>query len=203
MTLTNCTLSRNSGRYAAGGILNASGSITLTNCTVSGNRASQATFGPAAGIYNGGAAGTMTLVNCTVSGNKPSSHRIAGIENDGGPITLVNTIVANATGRNCYGTITSNGHNLDSDGTCFTSGGTDLVNTDPILARLGDYGGPTETMALCSGVGTPAGTCAGASPAIDAGGDAVTGPPYNLTTDQRGLPRDAGLHVDIGAYEAQ
>ena len=32
---------------------------------------------------------------------------------------------------------------------------------------------------------------------------AVTVPPNNLTTDQRGLPRLAGAHVDIGAYEAQ
>jgi hypothetical protein len=43
----------------------------------------------------------------------------------------------------------------------------------------------------------------GASPAIDAGDDAVTGPPLSLTTDQRGLPRLFGAHVDIGAYEAQ
>ena len=42
-----------------------------------------------------------------------------------------------------------------------------------------------------------------ASPAIDAGDDAVIGPPHNLTTDQRGLPRLAGAHVDIGAYEVQ
>jgi hypothetical protein len=49
----------------------------------------------------------------------------------------------------------------------------------------------------------PAGGCPSASPAIDAGDDTVTGPPDNLTTDQRGLPRKAGLHVDIGAFEVQ
>jgi hypothetical protein len=36
---------------------------------------------------------------------------------------------------------------------------------------------------------------------LDAGDDAVTGPPDNLTTDQRSLPRLSGTHVDIGAYE--
>jgi len=97
----------------------------------------------------------------------------------------------------------SGGHNLDSDGTCFTAGGTDLVNTDPLLAPLANYGGPTGTMALCSGAGVPRRSCTGPSPAIDAGDDAVTAPPLALTTDQRGLPRFSGAHVDIGAYEAQ
>jgi hypothetical protein len=58
-------------------------------------------------------------------------------------------------------------------------------------------------MALCTGRGVPKASCRTASPAIDAGDDAVTGPPDNLTTDQRGLPRKAGAHVDIGAYEMQ
>lgn len=40
------------------------------------------------------------------------------------------------------------------------------------------------------------------SAAIDAGDDAVSGSPLNLTTDQRGRPRRNGVHVDIGAFEA-
>ena len=86
----------------------------------------------------------------------------------------------------------SGGHNLDSDGSCFDSGGSDLPHTKPQLSVLRDNGGPTQTMVLKPG-----------SPAIDAGDDAVTGPPDNLTTDQRGLPRLSGAHVDIGAYEVQ
>jgi len=38
------------------------------------------------------------------------------------------------------------------------------------------------------------------SPAIDAGEDSITN---SLATDQRGYPRWSGLHVDIGAVEAQ
>ncbi len=119
--------------------------------------------------------------------------------------TLTNTIVAkNGKAGDCGGDpVTSAGHNLDSDGTCFAAGGTDLPNTNPMLAPLANYGGPTQTFALCSGAGVPSRRCTGASPAIDAGDDAVTGQPLNLTTDERGLPLSAGAHVDIGAYEAQ
>jgi Calx-beta domain len=65
-----------------------------------------------------------------------------------------------------------------------------LIN--PRLGALRANGGPTLTMAWLCG-----------SPAIDAGDDTITGPPLNLTTDQRGRPRPAGAHVDIGAFELQ
>jgi len=74
---------------------------------------------------------------------------------------------------------------------------------NPLLAPLGNHGGSTPTMPLCSGMGAPVRSCKGISPAIDTGDDAVTGAPDNLTTDQRGLLRETGAHVDIGAYEAQ
>jgi hypothetical protein len=68
---------------------------------------------------------------------------------------------------------------------------------DPLLAALGNNGGPTFTMALLPG-----------SPAIDAGGntpviDPATGLP--LTTDQRGagFARIVGGGVDVGAFEVQ
>src|SRR5581483_2236607 len=62
------------------------------------------------------------------------------------------------------------------------------TNANPLLAPLGDYGGPTLTMLPLAG-----------SPAIDAGADG--GAPF--PTDQRGYPRLSGAHVDIGAVEAQ
>src|SRR5262249_34168731 len=65
---------------------------------------------------------------------------------------------------------------------------------DPHLAALGNYGGPTQTMALLPG-----------SLAIDAGA-AFTNPITGLaiTTDQRGTPfaRLVGPAVDVGAFEA-
>ncbi len=191
-TLTNCTLSRNWSYVDGGGVANV-GTATLTNCTLSRNRAYQ---GHGGGIFNG--FGTTSLTNCTLSRNRAGSLG-GGVV---GTATLVNTIIGSNVPTNCLFT-TSGGHNLSSDGTCFPTGGSDLTNTAPILAPLTNYGGPTQTLALCAGLGVPRASCVAASPAIDAGDDAVTGPPDNLTTDQRGLPRKAGLHVDIGAYEVQ
>lgn len=99
------------------------------------------------------------------------------------------------------GVFTSLGFNLIgvTDGSSgFTNGvNGDLVGSssaplNPLLGPLANNGGPTPTMALLHG-----------SPALDAGDDALLGPPYNLTTDQRGFPRKSGAHVDIGAFEAQ
>jgi hypothetical protein len=65
----------------------------------------------------------------------------------------------------------------------------DIRNTVPLLGPLQDNGGSTWTHALLPG-----------SPAIDAGDDSVLA---LLPTDQCGCPRMFGVHVDIGAYEAQ
>jgi hypothetical protein len=65
--------------------------------------------------------------------------------------------------------------------------GTNLTSGNPLLAALGNYGGPTLTMLPLPG-----------SPAIGAGSDTVTN---MFATDQRGFPRLSGAHVDIGADE--
>jgi hypothetical protein len=172
------------------GYVNHSGTLSLTNATVSGNSATTggglATFG-----------GTTSLTNATVSGNSATTG--GGLYNYGGTATLTNTIVA---GRTNGGDILNNNgsvsgtYNLIGDGT----GQAGLVNgingnlvgtagspINPLLALLGDYGGPTQTMALLPG-----------SPAIDAG--TSTGAP---TTDQRGVSRPQGSAPDIGAFESQ
>jgi len=208
-TATGCTFIGNKAlHWGGGGIYNYNTGLTLTNCTFTLNSGS---FG--GGVVN---QGTLNVTNCTFWRNRAIPGY--GGDSSGGAIwhdslnpawtaTMLNTIVAGSgRGGNCGGAIiTSAGHNLSSDGSCygFTSGGTDLVNTDPKLAPLRNYGGPTQTLALCAGAGVPYRSCTGASPAIDAGDDTVTGPSLNLTTDQRGLPRLSGAHVDIGAYEAQ
>jgi hypothetical protein len=141
-------------------------------------------------------ASTLTLTNCTISGN--SSIASYGARTSNGTTTLGNTIIAGNTGTStpdAVGSFTSEGNNLIgiTDG---SSGwvGTDLTGTgssplDALLAPLGNYGGPTQTMALLPG-----------SPAIDAGSSSVPGAP---SADQRGVSRPQGSAYDIGAFESR
>jgi fibronectin-binding autotransporter adhesin len=159
-SLTDVTVSGNSATY--GGGLFSNRPSTLSDVTVSGN---SARFG--GGIYNYGS--TMSLTNVTVSGNSATSTG-GGLRNYHGTTSLTNTIVAgNTVGGDIFGSY---------------SGTHNLVGGNPMLAPLGDYGGPTFTMPPLPG-----------SPAINAGTGSGT-----PATDQRGFARD-GLH-DIGADEA-
>jgi hypothetical protein len=103
-------------------------------------------------ILNGGlfqSAGTLTMSNSTLSENAAGDGDGGGIFNvKGSTAVLQNSIVANNTGGNCHGALTSNGYNLSSDGSCTFNGTGDLNNTDPKLGTLGNHGGPTQTIAL-------------------------------------------------------
>lgn len=195
MALTNVTVSGNTSSGDSGfggGILNI-GTLALTNVTVSGNIADLSGGGIAnlvvgTGSQGGGvlfSPGTVMLTNVTVTGNTPGG--LVGFNNSS--TQFKNTIMAhNNSGGNCSGdpsTITSLGHNLDSDTSCGFSGPGDLSGIGPLLDPLQNHGGPTHTHALLPG-----------SPAIDAG--TIAGCP---TTDQRGIPRPQGSTCDIGATE--
>jgi hypothetical protein len=176
-------------RQRGGGLYNFNGSATLTDVILSGNQAS----GEGGGVYNlgtlilisdtlSGNSGTPRLTNVTLSGN--SAEVIGGISS-AAPISLTNTIVANSpSGGNCSAAL-GGIENLSSDNTCGFGAGRD--NVDILLAPLGNYRGPTLTHLPIPG-----------SPAIDYGTD--IGCP---STDQRGLPRPAGLRCDVGAVERQ
>ncbi|MBI5585936.1 MAG: DUF11 domain-containing protein [Deltaproteobacteria bacterium] len=148
----------------------------LTNVTIGENTAE----GNGGGIYVN--AGELVLVNVTLNLNSAASG--GGLFNNAGQASLLNTILADSTGDNCSGTITSQGNNLDSLDTCGFGAAGDIINTDPLLLGLNPNGGPTLTYALAAG-----------SPAINAGNSALP----TFTTDQRLYPRDATF--DIGAYE--
>jgi CSLREA domain-containing protein len=195
--LKNCTVSGNSGVYGGGVNVGPLGSATLTNSTLSGNsgRYGAGLFIGANILYGPASYGTATLTNCTVSGN--TGFAGGGVYNQGG-LNIGNTIVARNSASysgpdffDALGSISSAGHNLigaTNDSTGWTSSdltGTAAAPLNPLLAALGNYGGPTKTMALLPG-----------SPAIDAG--TSTGAP---ATDQRGKGRVGP--VDIGAFESQ
>jgi hypothetical protein len=203
MMIKNSTLTGNSAGTACstslscrvgvgGAFYTFGGTVTLNNSTVSGNsadRCSGVCGGTGDAIANG--SGNLAMNNSTVSGNPAG-----GIFN-GGTATLQNSIIANNSGTNCGGTITSHGYNLSSDGSCTFSNSGDRNNTNPVLGTLGYYGGPTPTIPLLTG-----------SPAIDAGNPSgcTDGLGHLLKTDQRGMarpdPEDSG-GCDMGAYESQ
>ena len=167
VTVSNSTFSGNRADGLAA-IYNDGGLATISNTTLTGNANLGA--GPGTVIFN--QSGSFTNVtNCTISQNTGQSAAL--FHNGGGPpgeLTLKNSIVSGNTGGNVSG-ITDNGNNI--------------IGGAPLLAPLGDYGGPTQTMALLPG-----------SPAINAG--TSTGAP---ATDQRGISRVGA--VDIGAFESR
>ena len=202
LTINDSTVcnNRSGGRTSAGGGISNFGSLTINNSTVSGNTVN-ALPGRGGGIFN---RGKLSLNNSTISGNSA----IAGFSNSGfgggifngtgSTVALQNSIVANSPkGGNCSGTMTSNGYNLSSDDNCNFNGPGDLNNANPMLGKLGDNGGPTQTIPLLEG-----------SPAIDSGNPngCTDGQGHLLKTDQRGMPRpnpEDRVGCDMGAYERQ
>jgi hypothetical protein len=188
--ITNSTIFNNSAPNGAG-MINLDVS-TVINSTIAGNSAS---------VDGGGLLsyeGILTLINATVSNN--SAEDGGGIDNLPGAVTyLANTITAGnsltsgGSGPDFYGAVQDMGNNLvgdDSGSSGFTQS-SDLLNVNPLLSALGNYGGPTQTFALLPG-----------SPAINAGDNALI--PSGITTDQRGpgFPRIVNGTVDIGAFES-
>ena len=121
------------------------------------------------GIYDDSAATKLTIGDTILAGNT-----VGSTESD-----LTN-----------YGTVTDHGYNLygqNGNAGGFTGNGTTDIELataiDTVLAPLGNYGGPTETMALVAG-----------SPAYLAGGARGS-----VTTDQRGDSR--GSVISIGAWD--
>ena len=126
LTITN-------GHHHDGGGIDNYGVITLSNIAVCG---SDGTLG--GGIHN---SGTLTLNNSTLSGNFSAGG--GDIYQEHGTCMLSNTIVAGATA--------SFRPNIQINGGTY-SGGNNLTNGNPLLAPLGNYGGPTQTMPPLSGL---------------------------------------------------
>jgi hypothetical protein len=196
LTVNRSTISGNSASEG-GGIWGAVGTLTVNNSTISGNSATQ--YGGAVKIKV--ETTLLSINNSTIRGNRAMWHGGGIVSEFDAVVTLQNSILAGATsGGNCYTTgrtMTSQGYNLSDDNTCNFSGPGDMNNTQPLLGKLGNHGGPTQTILLLEG-----------SPAIDAGNpNGCTDGNGNLfKTDQRGYPRpdkeDTG-GCDMGSYERQ
>jgi len=200
ISITNSTLSHNSmgvgGR--GGAIYNVSyGSstayITLTHTTIVSN-----TAGNGAGIYlSGGNSSYQSRNGMAYIGDYDLDfQRVA--TNTLVRLWLQNSIVANnISGDDCLADSgweiidATAGYNMDSDGTCTTSGGTGNVTDDPLVLALADNDDDTQTHALLSG-----------SPAVDQIPSGTNGCGTTYTTDQRDEPRNDWA-CDMGAFEMQ
>ncbi|MEO5715708.1 MAG: choice-of-anchor Q domain-containing protein [Luteolibacter sp.] len=143
--------------------------LTIQNSTFSQNQAGAISF------RSGGPSSAFSISNSTIIGN-PANFGAGGLfldlEYNRPPSTVYihNTICTGNTPANI---------SISPDLT--VSGTNNLLTGNPLLAPLGEYGGPTRTMPPLPG-----------SPAINAG-------TTTLTTDQRGFPRVDT--PDIGAVE--
>lgn len=159
----------------------------------------------------------MSIFNSTITANFSKNGWLAGISNETpGQLRLHSCTVANAgnqssianssqvflsdnifkapTGQSNFydwsGTWNSGGYNIfsdDGDPVPTTTG--DLVNTDPILGGLGNYGGPTMTHGLRMN-----------SPAINHRPGNCATALFIIEDDQRHQPRSDG-RCDSGAFE--
>jgi hypothetical protein len=182
------------GTGSGGSLYVAKGTVTLNNDTLSRNSALAGLGGEGGSggsVFNGGKNGTNG------SGGSGGTASGGGIDVvSGAKVLLHNTLIAGSlaggNSSDISGSLNSaSDYNLISDG----SGGLSTVNhnrlgssahpINPLLAPLGNYGGPTQTMALLPG-----------SLALNAGSSA-----YGGSSDQRGKPRVGA--TDIGAFESQ
>ncbi len=199
LTMNRCTVAGNQANSSdgGGGICNETGTLTVNNCTFTGNQANNSFFG-GGGICAGGDGdgGIVNVNNCTFTGNQAEYG--GAISLAGGTVNINNsTISGNQSGGGGGVDIYAGLLNLTNSIACanspnnidapINSGTHNLVDANALLAPLGNYGGPTQTMPPLAG-----------SPAIAAGLDSVTN---FLATDQRGHSRLSGAHVDIGAVE--
>ena len=182
----------NNDAVQGGGVRLNHGITQIANSTISSNTAN---VGNGGGIHIENVP-TLVLVNSTIAYND-AANTAGGIGPLDGSITAVNTIVADNNAPNspdCFGDLTSDGHNLIEDTSGCVIGGDatdDLYGVAPRLEPLGDYGGETLTHALMSD-----------SPAIDAGFNSVCNADPINGLDQRDVPRAAhGANCDIGAFE--
>ncbi len=167
-----------SGNYAdsvGGGVYSSNGVVTITESTISDNTARNR----GSGIYIEFVTDTQPTIATSIVASNISLSSVGDIRapSSGSGLNINYSIVGNTN----YSTITTQ------------TGVGNLLNVDPLLAPLGDYGGATQTHALLFG-----------SPAIDAGDPLSAFDPMEF--DQRGefpFVRVVGGRMDIGAFEVK
>lgn len=191
---TDAVFTGNTG--ARGGAINATGSasVVLDRVTLHGNTATER--GGAIRLADAG--GTLAVSRSTISGNTAPVGSAIAVQNGTATVsqaTLTDGLDVAAPGAaqsrasvlgGCTGTPpTSQGANVDPAASCTLAGAGDRSGVDPLLAPLGDHGGPTPTRLPQAG-----------SPLLDADPACAAG-----EVDQRGVARPQGPACDVGAVE--
>jgi hypothetical protein len=189
LTMSRVLVANNrAGPNHAGGLV-MNNPASMTNVTFFGNQGGFGAIFDAGFISGAGTAASM--LNVTITQNTatlaPAGGGISWGNTD--QLTVRNTIVANNSPRNCTGTLTSQGNNLEDTNTCGFNQTGDLPNTPPGFdaAGLASNGGPTQTVRIQRTSAAFNGVTAGTCP-----------PPAN---DQRNVTRPQGPRCDIGAVE--
>ncbi|MBW6465746.1 MAG: hypothetical protein K0B06_04515 [Brevefilum sp.] len=193
--ILNSTVANN--HASGGGTMINWGYMHLRNATVSNN-----TAGGSVGIinYNDLVVESSTFANA--GPHASISNRKSG-DIYFGAVIIKDSLLTALPGLNSYNcssstgtTWESSGYSIFSDASCPSTGTGDLINTDPKLGPLGNWGGMTMIRPLLAG-----------SPAINHRPTACTTIPYlptippdDLLFDQRYFPRDDGM-CDTGAFE--
>ncbi len=170
--ITNSTIASNRAAFGGGGIDDAGGSLTVTSSTIANNNVEDGSPDSGGGLLT--SVSTVLLSDTIVAGNSFGLTPFIVIDDIAG-----SAVVSSSSSYNLIGNGGSDGITNGQNGNIVL---TSLVGLG--LSALGNYGGPTQTIALLPG-----------SPAKGAG-TTETG----VTTDQRGLPLDSP--PDIGAFQA-
>jgi parallel beta-helix repeat protein len=185
-TLTNCTISSNTG-YLGGGVANAwLGTTSLTNCVLIGNTAWNG------GGLNSQADATATLINCTFSGN---SANVGGglFHASSVTATLTNCIMWSDSPQEVYvssGTVTATYSNIGGGYT-----GVGNIDSDPLFVNAAADDFHLQTGSPCIGTGE-SGADMGAF-ATEQGGTGISGTITTTTWTAANSPYHIGGTITV------
>ncbi len=188
------TLTGNTARNGGAIGVAAGTQVQVVNSTITDNHADGGPGTGTGGALDSNGSGEYVFLYATVVGNTANSggnNLSIGSESN---ISVVDSVIADGD-CSLNGNVVTSADNVTTETSCGLSDATDTLVTEPMLAPLGSYGGPTLTMEPLAG-----------SPVIDVvpTADCSAGQ-TNITMDQRGFPRPevAGGLCDAGAVEVQ